>query len=175
MITSRNPLMIIIACPLFLLGALSDYFDGWYARKHNIVSKWGIFIDPLADKFLTSSAFVAYAIMDIIPLWMVIIVTSRDFAITFLRLFADSHNMDIITSYSAKVKTFLQFVFIAYIQILLFFAIVIENPEFKSFLNYLLNSSSVYFMMLFLSILTVYTLLEYIKQNKKLILKLFGA
>jgi CDP-diacylglycerol--glycerol-3-phosphate 3-phosphatidyltransferase len=173
MFLSQSKTLNSLASLLFLVGALSDYFDGLIARKYKLESKWGVFIDPLADKILTTVAFVAFVFIDVIPFWMVIIIVLRDFTITFLRLFADSHNMSIKTSSNAKIKTFLQFSYFAIIMSVTFFTnlefltIEFQNLLFKSYLLSTVN----YLLTLF----TVYTLLEYLHTNKILIYKLFGV
>jgi len=163
---------VALACVLFLIGALSDYFDGWYARKYKQSSKWGIFIDPLADKVLTSAALVAFVLKDIIPFWMIIIIIIRDLFITFLRLFADSHEMPIITSQNAKIKTFAQFTLFGYAMAVYFFT----NLGYLSFenLNQLVYNQYVWLANLALTCFTVYTMIEYIFHNKLVISKLFG-
>lgn len=165
-----NSTLIIISAILFLLGAISDWFDGWYARKYNQTSKWGIFIDPLADKVLNSTAFIAFVYIGILPFWMVLIVILRDLFMTFLRLFADSHNLPIKTKKIAKLKTLLQFVLIMWI-ILLYTYGIIQNSS--MFLN-LATFDILYYPMLILTIFTVWTVYDYILDNKKVIEILFG-
>lgn len=164
--------LVAFSCVLFLIGALSDYFDGWYARKYKQDSKWGIFIDPLADKILTSAALVAFVIKDIIPFWMIIIIIVRDLFITFLRLFADSHSMPIKTSQNAKIKTFAQFTLFGYAMSVYFFTnlgyLSQEN------LNMLIYNQYVWWANFALTCFTVYTMIEYIISNKLVISKLFG-
>lgn len=164
--------LVAISCVLFLVGALSDYFDGWYARKYKQSSKWGVFIDPLADKVLTSAALVAFVIKDIIPFWMIIIIIIRDLFITFLRLFADSHNMPIKTSKNAKIKTFAQFTLFGYAMSVYFFAnLGYINTD---YLNLLVYNQYVWWGNFALTCFTVYTMIEYIISNKLVISKLFG-
>ena len=168
-LSEKNDL-VILSAPIFLIGALSDWLDGWIARKYNQSSKWGIFIDPLADKILILSAFVAFVYVDIIPFWMVLIIAIRDIFMTFLRLFADSHNMLIITKQIAKIKTVFQFIIIAYILSLFFFG------KLKLYMNYynLIYHDIVYYSMLCLTLFTVWTMVIYILDNKPIIYKLFG-
>lgn len=167
---SDNSTLVLISIYLFLLGALSDYLDGWYARKFNQSSKWGIFIDPLADKVLNSTAFLAFVFIDIIPFWMVLIIILRDLFMTFLRLFADSHKLPIRTKKIAKAKTVMQFVLIIYIIGVFFFSIIQNDSE---LLN-LVTSRYIYYSMLFLTIFTVWTVFDYIYDNKKVVQILFG-
>ncbi|MFN3194813.1 MAG: CDP-diacylglycerol--glycerol-3-phosphate 3-phosphatidyltransferase [Chlorobiota bacterium] len=168
--TSDDTNLIIISTILFLLGAISDWLDGWYARTFNQGSKWGIFIDPLADKILNSAAFIAFVFEGIIPFWMVLIVILRDLFMTFLRLFAESHKLPIKTKYIAKAKTVIQFVLIIYIISIYSIGHLQNNEELLS----LVTGEYIYYSMLFLTIFTVWTVYDYIVDNKKIIKILFG-
>lgn len=166
---SKNNTFIQIAAVLFILGALSDYFDGWYARKFNQHSKWGVFIDPLADKVLNSTAFLAFVFEGIIPFWMVLIIILRDLFMTFLRLFADSHKLPIKTKRIAKAKTVMQFALIIFI-ISIYILSILQND---SKILELVTSEYVYYSMLFLTVFTVWTVFDYIFDNKQIIQILF--
>lgn len=167
---SDNNTLILISILLFILGAFSDYLDGWYARRFNQSSKWGVFIDPLADKVLNSTAFLAFVFMDIIPFWMVLVVILRDLFMTFLRLFADSHKLPIRTKKIAKAKTVMQFALIIYIIGVYFISIIQNDSE----LLKLVTSEYIYYSMLFLTIFTVWTVFDYIYDNKQVVQILFG-
>lgn len=93
---------------VFFIASATDWYDGYIARKFNIVSRWGQFMDPLADKILISSAFVVLAYLKIMFWWMVWIIVIRDFLITFLRIFALKVGKSVVTSTFAKWKTFSQ-------------------------------------------------------------------
>lgn len=173
MVISKDINIAIFAFPLFLIGAISDYYDGWYARKYKVITKLGIFIDPLADKFLTLSAFIAFNYLEIIPIWMTVVITIRDFGTTFLRLFGESHNLPITTSEIAKLKTFFQFVFIGYVG-LAFFLLKIDLFLSPEFFNNVIYSDFTYYFMLILTLFTIYTLYLYIRDNMMLVYKLFG-
>lgn len=154
------------ACLLFLIGALTDYFDGWLARKLNAVTSWGRFMDPLADKILTTGAFVAFYFIDIMPLWMVIIIIIRDFGTTILRVFSKSLKKPVVTSFTAKVKTTLQMFFISVVLLLLLFK-TFEQPYFTvAEINAFLSSVYMYLVMLLLTIITVATLIEYMVKTE---------
>ncbi|MFI5202265.1 MAG: CDP-alcohol phosphatidyltransferase family protein [Candidatus Kapaibacterium sp.] len=100
------------AVVVLAIAAASDWWVCYKARAMGLVSPLGAFLDPLADKLLTSAAFVAFAWSGYIPWWMVAIVLARDIFLTLLRPFADSVGLPIKTSYFAKVKTFAQMTFI---------------------------------------------------------------
>lgn len=89
----------------FLCAALSDFYDGYFARKRGTVTRLGRFLDPLADKILTSAAFISFAVLKIVAAWMVYIMVVREIAITGLRIYSISRKNPLITSRFAKWKT----------------------------------------------------------------------
>ncbi|MEJ2105257.1 MAG: CDP-diacylglycerol--glycerol-3-phosphate 3-phosphatidyltransferase [Ignavibacteriaceae bacterium] len=160
---------------VYIIAALSDWYDGWLARKFNYITSWGKFWDPLADKILTSSAFIGFTIVKLIPLWMVIIIVGRDVLVTLLRVFADLKNYSFSTSYYAKWKTMLQMIFLYYLLILF---VAQNSPEINSkyaeLISILLNNQLVYFVALFITLITLHSGILYIRRNWKIILKLFN-
>jgi CDP-diacylglycerol--glycerol-3-phosphate 3-phosphatidyltransferase len=98
----------LIGTIIFLFAAATDWYDGYVARKFNVITRWGQFMDPLADKILISAALCVFAYLGYIYWWMVIVIVVRDFFITFLRLFALHLGKSIVTSYFAKWKTMVQ-------------------------------------------------------------------
>jgi len=93
---------------LFGLAVLTDYLDGYFARRRNQVTKLGILLDPIADKLLTASAFVALVEMGSVPAWMVMIILGREFAVTGLRNVAAGQGLVIPASPLGKGKMVLQ-------------------------------------------------------------------
>jgi len=93
---------------VFFIASATDWYDGYIARKFNIVSRWGQFMDPLADKILISAAFFVLAYLKVLFWWMVWILVIRDFLITFLRIYALKVGKSVVTSTFAKWKTFSQ-------------------------------------------------------------------
>lgn len=176
LIISEQPSGIRAACLVYGIAAVSDYFDGFLARKFNIITSLGKFLDPLADKFLTGASFIAFVVMGLVPLWMVIIILARDIGTTLLRVYADSISKPLVTSWSAKIKTFFQMTFIFYLLLLL----LVSQSDFgsgsASFAAGLLHSDITYYVMLSLTIFTVWTAIEYVYQNKVLFssVKLYG-
>lgn len=168
-------LSVRIATAIYVIAALTDFIDGWLARKYHKETKIGKFLDPLADKFLTTSAFIAFVVMNIIPLWMVIVILVRDFGTTFLRLQAESQKKPLETSLSAKIKTTLQMFFIAYILCLLMLKYSNYFVDNQAAIDSILYSDFTYLTMLILTIITVWTLLEYIYQNKLLFKRIFAS
>jgi CDP-diacylglycerol---glycerol-3-phosphate 3-phosphatidyltransferase len=158
------------ACLLYVIASLSDFFDGWIARKYDKVSNLGKFLDPLADKILTTSAFVAFIVLDIVELWMVVVIVVRDFGTTILRLYVRFNGKPMRTSVPAKIKTTLQMIFIAYVLLLL---LLKEHEKITSgvfgitsqdIVSYL-HSDVIYYTMLSIALLSLWTLFEYLREN----------
>jgi CDP-diacylglycerol---glycerol-3-phosphate 3-phosphatidyltransferase len=95
---------------LFAWGAISDYLDGYLARKYKLKSDFGALMDPLADKILLLSVFGSFVALELAPLWMVVIIFAREFLITGLRQMAQSRNVIIAASRAGKHKTVSQIV-----------------------------------------------------------------
>jgi CDP-diacylglycerol--glycerol-3-phosphate 3-phosphatidyltransferase len=109
-----------LALALFSTASLTDYFDGKIARRDNLITNFGILMDPLADKILVCSAFIAFVGLGWIPAWMVVIIVARELAITGLRLLAASKNVVLAAEGFGKHKTISQIV--AIIAILVFYS-----------------------------------------------------
>lgn len=107
-----------IALALFIAGGVSDLLDGYLARRYNLITNFGILMDPLADKILVCSAFIAFVDLQWIPAWMVVLVVARELAITGLRLLAASKNVVLGAEGYGKNKTITQIVAIISILVL---------------------------------------------------------
>ncbi len=104
----NNYTMRIVANVLFIVASLTDLFDGKIARKYNLVTNFGKFMDPLADKFLVCSALICLIELGQLPAWVVIIIISREFIISGFRLVAADNGVVIAASYWGKFKTTFQ-------------------------------------------------------------------
>ena len=156
----------LLALIVFIAAAITDAYDGKIARKHNIVTKFGIFFDPLADKFLVLSAFYAFMfISDLdttIKLWMIILISFRDILVTLLRTIMQYKGITMITSKLGKIKTALQLITIHLILIFLIFksySVAIPSDLFYN--------ESLYFLMVITTIITFYTGVHYFYHNYK--------
>ena len=101
-----------IALALFVIASLTDLLDGKIARKYNLVTTFGKFMDPLADKLLVCSALICLVELGRIPAWIVIIIISREFIISVFRLVASDKGVVIAASWWGKFKTTFQMVMI---------------------------------------------------------------
>jgi len=159
----------LIGTIIFSLAAATDWYDGYIARRLNIVSRWGQFMDPLADKLLISSALIAFAYLGYVYWWMVITIIVRDFLITFLRMYALQHGKSIVTSYLAKVKTFIQMIAVFILLIYLNFPKEdIYNPV-NTPPGYSHWISIVY---LFVTAITVISGIQYLIENRSHVIEL---
>lgn len=164
----------IFALIIFIIASTTDAYDGYVARKYREVTNLGKFLDPLADKVLMSAAFISFVVMDLIPLWMVILVILRDFIVTGIRIMMSSKDSTMITRSSAKAKTGVQ------IGVVCFILVYIITQRWKIFLgiaeyvNILEKYPIIYTLMLFVTIFTVWTGVEYIIVNRKIIKNFFS-
>uniref|UniRef100_UPI004057B162 CDP-diacylglycerol--glycerol-3-phosphate 3-phosphatidyltransferase n=1 Tax=Acetatifactor sp. TaxID=1872090 RepID=UPI004057B162 len=101
-----------IALAIFIIASLTDMLDGKIARKYNLITNFGKFMDPLADKLLVCAALIALVEMGRIPSWVVIVIISREFIISGFRLIASDNNVVIAASYWGKFKTTFQMVMV---------------------------------------------------------------
>jgi CDP-diacylglycerol---glycerol-3-phosphate 3-phosphatidyltransferase len=171
---SGEPLLIQISSVVFIIAAITDWYDGWLARKFNYITEWGKFMDPLADKILTSTAFFGFVFIGILPLWMVLLVVIRDMLITLLRALADYKKVSFTTSYLAKWKTFAQMLFL-YFLLLIYTLRTFDwlRNKYEILFSKLMHPELIYYVMLFITLFTVLTGITYLHSNRFLIKILF--
>ena len=142
------------ALVLFLIASLTDLLDGKIARKYNLVTNFGKFMDPLADKLLVCSALICLVQLGQLPAWIVIIIISREFIISGFRLVAADQGIVIAASMWGKSKTVSQMISIVLL------IINIKTPPLG-----ILTTISIPVM----TILTVVSLLDYLMKNKQVL------
>src|SRR5699024_10650307 len=102
------PVSHFVATVIFGIAAGTDWLDGYYARKYHLITNLGKFLDPLADKLLVSAALILLVELQLAPAWIVIIIISREFAVTGLRLVAAGEGIVLAASNMGKLKTVTQ-------------------------------------------------------------------
>ena len=143
-----------IATAIFIVASLTDMADGKIARKYNLVTNFGKFMDPLADKLLVCSAMICLVEIDRLAAWIVIVIIAREFIISGFRLVASDNGIVIAASYWGKFKTTFQMLMI--IALILDF----QNRYFQ-----MLATALTYIAL----ILTVVSLIDYIAKNKQVL------
>ena len=171
---SEDALLRQLSLAVFFIAALTDWYDGEIARRSGTVTNMGKFLDPLADKFLTSAAFLAFALLGAVPWWMVIVVIVRDMVITVLRSLAEHRGAHIVTSKSAQWKTFIQMTVLYYLLLLTVGRDVAwVRGLLGGTLDALLAPAVVNALRLAVTLLTVYTGAQHIVENRSFISALF--
>lgn len=141
-----------IALVIFVIASLTDMLDGKIARKCNLVTNFGKFMDPLADKLLVCSAMICLIDMDRIPAWIVIVIISREFIISGFRLVASDNHVVIAASYWGKFKTTFQMIMVI---------LMIANIQALNILTQI--------VMWIALALTIISLIDYIVKNKNVL------
>jgi CDP-diacylglycerol--glycerol-3-phosphate 3-phosphatidyltransferase len=157
-----------ISLLIFLFATLTDWYDGYFARKYGYITLWGKFLDPLADKILVSSALFALYYLQMVELWMVIIIVVRDFLITGLRSYAMFRGQPVVTSQLAKIKTFAQMGIVYYVLIIYILQVSFAPSSLINKIISLLEQFYFsYLLMLIITLLTIYTAIQYFISNRK--------
>ena len=143
-----------VALGIFIIASLTDLLDGKIARKYNLVTNFGKFMDPLADKLLVCAAMIVLVEMERIPSWIVIIIISREFIISGFRLIASDNGVVIAASYWGKFKTTFQMVMICMM-------LVVDMPFWGAWFQVATD-----IIMWVALALTVVSLVDYLVKNK---------
>ncbi len=148
----RIQLLRYLAASIFIVASLTDMLDGKIARKYNLVTNFGKFMDPLADKLLVCSALICLVELGQLPAWMVIVIVSREFIISGFRLVAAEQGIVIAASYWGKFKTTFQMIAVI--------LMIVNLPVLG-----LLTSACTWIAL----ILTIVSLVDYLKKNHKVL------
>lgn len=141
-----------LAAAIFIVASLTDMLDGKIARKYNLVTNFGKFMDPLADKLLVCSALICLVELGQLPAWMVILIVSREFIISGFRLVAAEQGIVIAASYWGKFKTTFQMIAVI--------LMIVKLP-----VLWLLTEACTWIAL----ILTIVSLVDYIMKNHKVL------
>lgn len=151
------PIEHLVGALIFIIAAITDYIDGYYARKHNLVTNMGKFLDPLADKLLVSAALIILVELGLAPAWIVIFIISREFAVTGLRLILADEGEVVAAKQLGKIKMWTQIIAIS--------ALLLHNIVFEMF--------SIPFAMIMLYVSLFFTLWsgwDYFYANRRVLL-----
>lgn len=172
---SADPVHKQIALGIFILAAVTDWYDGYVARRWGYITRWGKFLDPLADKILTSAAFISFIYIGYAEAWMVWVIVIRDFTMTFLRAYGEFKRKPINTSSFAKTKTFFQLVVI-YLFLLEYIVRTSDslNGQFGWLFDIAATPFIMYVLMFITTLLTAFTGIMYLYSNKKIIVDIFS-
>ena len=149
LLTDFTPYNKLIALIIFIIATITDHFDGKIARKRNMVTSFGKFMDPIADKLLVSSAIISLTSLEIIPAWVTIAIICREFIISGVRLVASDNGSVIAASSWGNAKTITQMA-----MIIIF---LLDHPAL-----YVLSQIVMYASV----ILTIISLVDYLIKNK---------
>ena len=150
------PFSNYIATAIFIIACLTDALDGFLARKYHLITNFGKFADPLADKLLVCSALICFVELKTVPAWIVIIIIAREFIISGFRLVASDSGVVIAASYWGKFKTTAQ-------MIMCILLIVNFNNTVFNFLE----QTFIYLSL----ILTVLSLVDYLYKNRNVLIE----
>ncbi|MGD6793790.1 CDP-diacylglycerol--glycerol-3-phosphate 3-phosphatidyltransferase [Metabacillus indicus] len=151
------PVTHLAGAILFIIASTTDWIDGYYARKLNMVTNLGKFLDPLADKLLVSAALIILVELGLAPSWIVIIIISREFAVTGLRLVLAGEGEVVAANMLGKIKTWAQIIAIS--------ALLLHNIPF-SYLSFPFADIALWVALFF----TVYSGWDYFAKNKAALL-----
>jgi CDP-diacylglycerol--glycerol-3-phosphate 3-phosphatidyltransferase len=150
---SDMPYSTYLAAAVFIIASLTDTLDGYIARSRNLITNFGKFADPLADKVLVSAALISLVDLGRIPGWVVVVIIAREFTITGFRIIAASEGITIAASPLGKIKTITQLVAII--------SILLNNLPF-SYINFPFDMIVLYVSLFF----TVVSGIDYIYKNR---------
>lgn len=162
---------------LFAWGAVSDYLDGYLARRYHLRSNFGTLLDPLADKILFLSVFLAFMQMGLAPAWMVIVIAAREFLITGFRQVAQNRNVIIAASRAGKHKTVSQILAISVILAIVCVKATMEQYQVKwdvalsrlgeagNWVNLFVDRGP-FWLMFYATIMSVFSGLDYFIKNR---------
>lgn len=137
----HNLFTLILVTVSFILAAITDYYDGYFARKLDQHSEWGAYMDPLIDKFLVWGLYFVFLFIPTmhIPIWTFVVIFTRDILVTEMRNFAIHHNMTFKTSFLAKLKTTSQMIVGGGILVFLLITYLLNDQSYPNYMDYWLE------------------------------------
>ena len=156
-----------ISLSLFLIASATDFLDGYLARRWNLVSRFGKFTDPIADKMLILSILFVFTYHGIIPIFLTIIIALREIGLTAIRLMLLYKRVVLASRFSGKVKTFSQVI----VLVIIYLALIFNHPLTQAIGVEWINTT-IFLLILWIVSITVYSGLEFFISNKKAIMSL---
>lgn len=156
---------LLIAFIVFILASITDFFDGFFARRHNIVTDLGKILDPIADKILVISVFIGFVELKMVNSWMVVAIVFRELLITRIRVYALNKGVVLEAKFLGKQKTVSQMVGIIIIFTIALFAKKMPDNTVIS----LLFNNFIPLLMWYIMLITVFSGLHYLWENRKAI------
>ncbi len=160
---------MVMAAVIFTVASLTDYFDGYVAKKYRLTSDFGKLMDPIADKFLILAAFLAFVRMQVVVDWMVIVILGREIVVTSLRVFALTKGKVLAAEKGGKHKTVSQIVAVLFILVFIVVKEFLTNMNSWSYQVEGWWRSCIDVLMLVTVILTLISGISYLWNNRKLI------
>lgn len=160
MLDNGDGVLRYLSLAIFIAASLTDALDGHIARKHNLVTNFGKFMDPLADKLLVCSAMICFIELGRMPAWVVLVIIAREFIISGFRLIASDNGIVIAASWWGKSKTIVQMVMIIFLLLDLG-AVLAEGAD----IIHVIEQVLIYLAL----VLTVISLVDYIVKNRKVL------
>ena len=177
LLLSDSPLYVFLSFIIYTVAALTDWYDGWYARKYGFRTRWGQFIDPLADKILTSAAFMGFYLLkekdplfmgnaDLVPFGILIaVIIFRDIVLTAARSIQELRGREFRTSMISKTKTFIQMTFIFLILGLTSINAIYSSTGGSRIITGYLHSDINYYILLLITLITAASGIAYIFES----------
>ena len=156
----------ILAFVIFAIAAFTDFLDGYIAKRYGLISDFGRFMDPIADKILTLVAFLAFVEMKLVPAWMVAIIIFREFVVTGLRLMALRKNKLIEATFAGKHKTVSQIFAIFAILLFIVFREFGKSLEFWTSRFQYSFEMAIFYLMFITVVLTLISGVSFFIRNK---------
>ncbi|NOS86402.1 MAG: CDP-alcohol phosphatidyltransferase family protein [Ignavibacteria bacterium] len=162
---------------VYTIAALTDWYDGWYARRYGFKTRWGQFIDPLADKILTSAAFIGFYLMNqknpgffglsepVPMIYLIGVIIFRDIVLTIVRSVQELRGKEFRTSMISKTKTFIQMSFIFLVLGLISISAIVSGSAISVSINSYLQSQINYYILLLITVLTAASGVAYVFES----------
>jgi CDP-diacylglycerol--glycerol-3-phosphate 3-phosphatidyltransferase len=157
----------LLSFAVFAVASMTDWYDGYIARKSGKITITGQFLDPLADKILVSSALICFSVMNYFPAWMVLVIVTRDLLMTAFRSYAILKGKPVKTNRLARCKTFIQVIAIYFIYLYHLFARSRFGDPIPGWLAWIPEFNLIFMMMYFVTLLTVFSGVVYLWENRR--------